>query len=189
MKPHERFAAGLNISEVAALFDIDPRTVGKILYGFEPDGAVGGKGHSTRYMGATVLAGLKRYYGVRVGEKETTLEKERIRLTAAQANRAELELAISTGELLPVDDVIRETTKALTAIKASVMSLPARIAPAVFNQKTSRDVETVAKGIVTSALDQLQADLKAVPSVVAGHEATAYTDDLRMGAEREDAVT
>jgi phage terminase Nu1 subunit (DNA packaging protein) len=188
MKPHERFAEGLNISEIAALFDIDPRTVGKILYGLEPDGAVGGRGHSTRYMGATILAGIKRYYGVRVGENETSLEAERIRLTAAQANRAELELAISTGELLPVDDVIRETSKALTAIKASVMNLPARIAPAVFNQKTSRDVENVAKGIVISALSQLETDIKAIPGNVSGDEAAAYLDDLAVGAEREDAV-
>ncbi len=186
MKVQDRFTGGLSLSEIAALFAIDHRTVGKILYGFTPDGD--SNKQAKKYMGSTVLAALKHYYGAK-GGKDTTLEQERIRLTAAQANRAEMDLAISKGELLPVDDVIRESTKVLATIKAAVMNLPARIAPAVFNQKTSRDVETVAKGIVVGALHQLETDIKALPSVVAGHEATAYTDDLRMGAEREDAVT
>jgi len=186
MKPYEKFSDGLNLSEIAALFDIDPRTVGKILYGLEPDGKSDDK--SKKYMGATVLAGLKSYYGAR-GGKETTLEIERIRLTAAQANRAEMELAISKGELLPVADVIQEISKALTTIKSTIMNLPARIAPAVFSQKTSRDVETIAKGIIVGALDQLEADITALPGHVTGHEATAFADDQRVGADRAQAVT
>ncbi len=178
-RAQDRFADGLNLSEIAILFDIDHRTVGKILYGFIPDGK--SNKQSKLYMGKTVLAALKHYYGAK-GGKDTTLEQERIRLTAAQANRAEMDLAISKGELLPVDDVIRESTKALSTIKAAVMNLPARIAPAVFNQKTSRDVETVAKGIVVGALHQLETDIKALPSVVAGYEAAAYLDDQPVGS-------
>lgn len=185
MKPSERFVDGLNMSEIAALFNISPPTVGKILYGFTPDGNSDEK--SKRYQGKTILRAIKQYYGAVGADGDTTLEKERIRLTAAQANRAEMELAVSRGALLPVDDVINESTKALAAIKAVVMNLPSRIAPAVFNQKTSRDVENVAKGIVTSALDQLQADLKAIPGVVSSYEAASDLDDSGVGTEGEKA--
>ena len=186
MKPSERFVDGLSMSEVAALFNLSMPLVSKILYGLTPDGNSDGK--SKRYMGNTVLQGLKNYYGARGKSSETTLEQERIRLTAAQANRAEMELAISRGELLPVDDVINEMAMALSEIKATCINLPARIAPAVFNQKTSRDVETVAKGIITDALDRLQADIALIPSRVSGHEATADPDDQRVGADRTEAV-
>ena len=183
MKSSDRFVDGLNITEIAYLFNISQPTVGRILNGHAPDG--NSDERSKRYKGATILKAIKSYYGAVGDDGDTTLEKERIRLTAAQANRAEMELAVSRGALLPVDDVIRESTKALAAIKAVVMNLPARIAPAVFNQSTSRDVENVAKGIVTSALDQLQADLKAIPDVVASDETASDLDDSGVGPKGE----
>lgn len=186
MKPAEKFADGLSLTDISQLFNIGYPLTSKIMYGLTPDGNSDGK--SKRYMGATVLQALKNYYGARGKSTETTLEQERIRLTAAQANRAEMELAISRGELLPVDDVINEMSKALSEIKATVINLPARIAPAVFNQKTSRDVETVAKGIVTDALYRLEADISAVPSSVSSYETASDIDDKRMGADREEAV-
>ncbi len=187
MKSAERFSDGLSMSDISALFNMSLPLVSKIMYGLTPDGNSDGK--SKRYMGATVLQALKNYYGARGKSTETTLEQERIRLTAAQANRAEMELAISRGELLPVDDVINEMSKALSEIKATVINLPARIAPAVFNQKTSRDVETVAKGIVTDALYRLEADISSIPSRVSSYETASDIDDKRMGADREEAIS
>jgi len=186
MKPSERFVDGLSMSEIAALFNLSMPLVSKILYGLTPDGNSDGK--SKRYMGNTVLQGLKNYYGARGKSSETTLEQERIRLTAAQANRAEMELAISRGKLLPVEDVIHVMASSLSEIKAAVMNLPARIAPAVFSQKTSRDVENVAKGIVTDALYRLESDIAAIPSRVSIHEAASDPDNQRVGSDREEAV-
>ncbi len=186
MKPSERFVDGLSMSELASLFNLSPQLVGKILYGLTPDGNSDGK--SKRYMGNTILQGFKNYYGARGNSKETTIEQKRIRLTAAQANRAEMELAISRGQLLPVDDVINVMASALSEIKAAVMNLPARIAPAVFSQKTSRDVETIAKGIVTDALYRLEADIALIPSSVASHEAASDPDNQRVGADRAEVI-
>ena len=176
---------GMNRAQVGQLFGIDSRTVERILLEYTPDGDSDKR--TSRYMGKTVLNALKNYYGTSKKGRETSLEDERIRLTAAQANKAEMELDISRGALLPVTDVIQEMNKILMAIKAITMNLPARIAPAVFNSKTSREVEQIAKGIVNGALHELEVDLKNLPGRVTGYEAATHADDKPVGTIGEEA--
>jgi phage terminase Nu1 subunit (DNA packaging protein) len=161
------------VADIAKFFSLDPRTVTKMMYGYQPDRT---SGKNRYYLGSTVLKAVKSYYGVDT-DKTTTLEAERIRLTAAQANRAELELDVSRGYLLDIDTVSAALASTLGETKAVVMNLPGRLAPAVFNSKTAREVEEYAKKIVVGALNELESSIKDLPRRSASDQAAASTND------------
>lgn len=74
---------------------------------------------------------MKNYFEARldeqVGNPESLIEA-RVRLTRAQAGKAELELSELRGKLLPFDIVTEYWNKIFNAVKSRMMALPQQIA-------------------------------------------------------------
>jgi phage terminase Nu1 subunit (DNA packaging protein) len=87
----------LTVRELAGLYGVTPQAIRLQLVGLEPDSKEGRK--AARYC-------VRRYgehvFGSRGGERGS-LEDERTRLTAAQADKQEMDNALRRGELAPME--------------------------------------------------------------------------------------
>jgi phage terminase Nu1 subunit (DNA packaging protein) len=78
-----------------------------------------------------LVASMKNYFDVRldeqIGNPESLIEA-RVRLTRAQAGKAELELAELHGRLLPFDIALEYWGKIFHAIQSRMLALPQQVA-------------------------------------------------------------
>lgn len=85
-------------------------------------------------------------------------EVERGRLTKAQADKTELEVSELRGELLRVEDAIASWTDHVTAARAKLVGLPAKLAPRLADPSRLAEVEKLIREAVYDALDELAGD-------------------------------
>ncbi len=83
------------------------------------------------------------------------LDKERARLAAAQANKAELELAKLQGELIPTDIVSRAWQKLCLEMRAKVLAIPVKAAPKVVLMKDPKEAHGYLKAHCHDSLESI----------------------------------
>ena len=111
------------------------------------------------------------------GGASKDLNAERARLTAAQAEKTEIDLAERRGELLPVDSVASLWTRVLTDTKTKLLSLPSKLAPQVIG-KSREEARAKIEHAIHEALRTLADTAGGDPD---GTDAAAEGDGKRVG--------
>jgi terminase small subunit / prophage DNA-packing protein len=83
------------------------------------------------------------------------LEQARIRLTIAQAMKAELEIEEYLGNLINLDKMKHLWAGVLASCRARILSLPSRLAPVVATHRDPKKIEKVLKEACDEALTDL----------------------------------
>jgi phage terminase Nu1 subunit (DNA packaging protein) len=116
------------------------------------------------------------------------LETEKTRLTKAQADKTELEVAQLRKVLVPADLVEREWTDMISAARAKLLSLPPKAASQVMAAANRTEAEALLKAMVNEALAELAegGDYAARPPVEepAGVEPAAEPDRVDVGGRK-----
>jgi len=86
------------------------------------------------------------------------LNLERARLTKAQADHKEIELAKARGEVIPSVDVRKTWGDMVLAAKARLLSIPTSAAPTVHAADTTADITRILALQIEEALDELSGD-------------------------------
>jgi phage terminase Nu1 subunit (DNA packaging protein) len=85
-------------------------------------------------------------------------QKERARLTHQQADRVELENAITRGELIPADRVEETWTNHVLRMRSRLLALPSKMAPELLGVESAEEAEMMLLRAATEALAELPAD-------------------------------
>jgi len=81
--------------------------------------------------------------------------QERAKLDQARREQIEARLQAERGELLPADEVATVWADQVRIAKERLLSLPARVAPALLRLDEIRDVERVMRDALLSVLEEL----------------------------------
>jgi phage terminase Nu1 subunit (DNA packaging protein) len=131
--------------------------------------------------------------GGRAGQL-ASLDAEKTRLAAAQADKHELENAVRRGELLSIESISKAWSYVITSVRAKLLSLPTKCAPelAMMNDPGSiRDrLTTELHAALSEAADYrpdhgISDDRQTDSSDALDIEATAEMDGERMGRRAE----
>lgn len=96
--------------------------------------------------------------GVQTTGEILDYEAERARLTKAQADKTELEVAQLKGKLIPVDLVVAAWQLLITNAKARLLGIATKIAPVVIAATGLSEIESAIKALVHEALRELAGD-------------------------------
>lgn len=96
----------------------------------------------------------------RIGQAaDGELERERVRLTKAQADKTELEAARLSGELVPAEELTRQLADVISAHRAKLLQMPQRV-PEFLAADSVVEAEQGLRDMVYEALQEF-ADLLA----------------------------
>ncbi|VAX09335.1 hypothetical protein MNBD_GAMMA25-181 [hydrothermal vent metagenome] len=84
-----------------------------------------------------------------------TLEEERIRLTKEQADKTAIENAKLRGELVPLDDMGTAWLAMTSAFRASMLSIPGKLAPILAAETDRHRVRQILEAEIEEALAEL----------------------------------
>ena len=98
-------------------------------------------------------------HGVMPGTKQTTgrVDKNQaeIRLKTLQADKVEMELRQTAGELIPVEDVTKALTDMVMRVKTRLLKIPTALTPVIFGLSDKFDVQKRLEEGVRDALEEL----------------------------------
>lgn len=116
------------------------------------------KAERGRYELAPAVQGYIRYLQERSHGGKTAgpidYHTEKARLTKAQADTAEIELAKARGELAPVPEFEKAQTKMMANIRANVMNVPARAVLQLLGETDETKFKQRLRDELTLALEQ-----------------------------------
>ena len=133
-----------------------PQSVCAIAFGISVDALRKWRVKPRRRQGRQVLyylPDLMSYRDLRDENPALSLNLERARLAAAQADRTELEVKQMRSELIPVHAVVETWEPIVTAARNKVLAIPSKLKTAIPNL-TNHDLGMI-KTIVRSTLDDL----------------------------------
>ncbi|MGR8917973.1 MAG: terminase small subunit [Gammaproteobacteria bacterium] len=148
-----------NKAELAELLEVSERSLTTWQNQGMPIYSQGQRGQENAYRVKDVVDWMvAREVGKAIGlpgdEPITTLDKEKTRLTRAQAEKTELEVATLRGDLIPSDTVMRVQGGMVSAFRARALALPSKMAPQVIGLD-EKGAEAVLTDAVHEALDEL----------------------------------
>lgn len=89
------------------------------------------------------------------GGAKRTYEDEKIKLTAAQAEKTELEVEVMKGSLVPREQIDMFLSVMLSSFRARMLSLPTKAAHALIGVMDINEVEEILKEYVNEGLSEL----------------------------------
>ena len=117
---------------------------------------------------------------------ELTFEKTR--LTKAQADKTELEVATLRGELIPAGEVESTWCDITSTIRTRLLSLPSRATTLMLAADSMQEAEAILKSLIREVLTELAADgTKDDPSEISEllkPSASAGPDDQPVGGRK-----
>ncbi|QTI81480.1 terminase small subunit (plasmid) [Roseomonas marmotae] len=115
-----------------------------------------------RYELAPAVQGYIRYLRDRsirnlenADEGATDYRSEKARLTKAQADLAEIQLAKARGDVAPVDQVERAVSKAFAEVRAGMRNVPSRVVSQLIGETDERRFKAVLLSEIDGALAAL----------------------------------
>jgi phage terminase Nu1 subunit (DNA packaging protein) len=116
----------VNRTELARALGVNAFTVTKWQNDGLPVAERGGPGRESRYDLALAMAWWRARETTRLGGAggAASLEVERARLARAQTEKAQLDLELKRGQLLPVGEITRVWGNITAAIRAKLLALP-----------------------------------------------------------------
>jgi hypothetical protein len=139
----------INIDHIADLTGSTRRTVLKRLEDLQP---TSGKGREKLYESRDALPLM---FGMGKPSDKKSLEKERTRLAAIQAEKIELEVQVIRESLIPAEEVELALNNMIGAFRAKMLSLPARTAPTIVTYADAAEAESLLRGHIYEALTEL----------------------------------
>jgi hypothetical protein len=121
------------------------------------------KANGKKYQVQSVLSAIVKH---RQEDKDVTKLKndapdyytERARHEQFKADLAQLELKKKSGEMIPVDEVVKDWGQMITACRAKLLALPSKISPRLPGCDDVREMEQVIKSEILEALDELSGE-------------------------------
>lgn len=146
-------------AEVAEHFGCSAQTVQKLLReGIIP----GSRGRTGLDLDACRVAYIRYLQGRAAGRVRTPtaangldLNSERARLSHHQANLAALNEQEARGDLLRAGDVAKAVDQVFGAVRARLLSLPAKLTPVILGSTDRVEVQDALEAGVVEALDEL----------------------------------
>ena len=81
--------------------------------------------------------------------------QEKARLTKAQADKTEIEVMALRGEVVSIQSVIEEVDKMLKAFRQKALSMPSKISPLVYSEKSVASIRAILEDEINEVLSEL----------------------------------
>ena len=81
--------------------------------------------------------------------------QEKARLTKAQADKTEIEVMALRGEVVSIQSVIDEVDKMLKAFRQKALSMPSKISPLVYSEKSVASIRAILEDEINEVLSEL----------------------------------
>ena len=162
-------------SELSEALGVSTRTVER----YRNDGKLPQK---VRGMGTPLKHSIRFYLEQFESGKINKLEEEKIRLTSAQADDKELDVAQKRGELLPRDIVVVAWQGQKANMKAKLLNIPSKLAPLIVGEDSIEVIKDKAQELIYEALEELSKDglpneyRDRIKSIIEDIESTARAD-------------
>lgn len=101
------------------------------------------------------LKHLREVAAGRFADGDLDLGKERARLAKEQADAKEMENMVERGELLYIDDVIKDFEDQLMKCKTKLLAVPTKVAAEVFAAQDVPEVQDTIEQAIRDALSEL----------------------------------
>lgn len=154
----------LNVTQLADHYGVHRQTITSWVRRGMPAEAGGGVGKAYEFD-STKVAAWREQEAVRnaVGDVDQADENElKRRKLAADTTVAEVEAAKARGEVVYIDDAVKEVTAAIYEVKAKLYASPARIAPQIVGETDETRIKDVIQSEFEQALYELQTRFSAV---------------------------
>jgi phage terminase Nu1 subunit (DNA packaging protein) len=129
--------------ELGALAGVSARRIRQMA----EDGRLERIGQNKYPLGTSIRALLEDAAG-----SGSALQRERTRKVAADATRAELELAKAMAEVAPIDEIARAWSRKFAVIRQNLMTVPSRVATRIVGEKDERRITAVLKEEISDGL-------------------------------------
>ena len=143
-------------ADLARLFGLSANRVSVL----GAEGVIQKKGRG-RYLLAESIQGYAEWVRQNPSGRRRVASDEKERLTAAQADLAELKLAQTRGDLLPLEDVRREWAAIAIDLRARLLSIGPRVASALgLDRETAARLDAELRSALEDLADQRDAEIE-----------------------------
>lgn len=91
----------------------------------------------------------------RAANGDLDLAAERARLAKEQADAKEMENAIARGELVHIDQIVKDFEAQLTKVRTKMLSVPTKVAAEAHAVATVKEVQQIVETSIVEALSEL----------------------------------
>lgn len=159
-------------AELAKILGKDEKTIFRWLKEGMPVEKQGARGTPSKFDTQKVIEWL-----ISRSNNGKEMDAAKLRLTEAQARKAELEADVLEGTLIPQEKVKATWTKMIASMRSRILALPSRLAPQLVAQREYKKVEKLLKETIYEALQEI-ADYDPA------HYRTSAKDSARSGEDR-----
>lgn len=145
----------LSTTQLEDLTKIDRRTIKKKLAHVDP---IKGPRGALMYEPHVVLPILYGLGSDDPAEADRALQAARLRHEEARADKVRLEADILAKDVVPIEDVTKAVAKEYTYVRATLYSMPTKLATALAREDDPSKVQAMLHAGVDEALAHLQAD-------------------------------
>ena len=175
--------AQLSISQLAEITGQDRKTIAKYLAqaGLEPQMGLKGAKNFAAAEALRILLAISN-----VGTTEDVAQKQaeaKLRTTIAQADKAELDLAIRRNEYLPTDEIVQQVETQFSVVRARLTSIPNALA----QQLALEEDPALVNSILTKAVDEALADLT-VETLAVPNDSTEFDTNAETNTSTSTSV-
>ena len=135
-------------ADLAYMFDTSPRRVTMLT----KEGVI-----PKASYGKFPIKECVRAYVAHVQNDDSPIDsnQEKARLTKAQADKTEIEVAAMRGEVVSIQSVIDEVDKMLKAFRQKALSMPSKLSPLVYSEKSVGSIRAILEDEVNEVLSEL----------------------------------
>jgi len=137
--------------ELAKALGVSTRTIER----YRSDGKIPPKKHG---KGTPLYQSIQHYIGILKSGEVNELEEEKIRLTRAQADDKELDVAQKRGLLIPRDAVIEAWSGQKANMRAKLLNIPTKLAPLIVGENSIDVIKDKTQELIYEALEELAND-------------------------------
>lgn len=141
----------VSVQELAELLGLSPRRVQQLV----ADGVIPKAAHGSYDLGRSIRAYLKHLKGDGLASVPKDYTAERTRLVKAQADKAEMEVALQRGDLWNKDDVAAIWSDEILRCRSRLLVIPSKVAPVLAAISIPAEVQDVLKCEIYQALSEL----------------------------------
>lgn len=150
----------ISASDLAGLLGLSANRVSVLA----AEGVIAKKGRG-RYLLAESIQGYAQWVRENPAGRRRVASDEKERLTAAQADLAELKLAQTRGELLPLEDVRREWAAIAIDLRARLLSIAPRVSSALgLDRATAARLDAELRSALEDLAEQRDPQIEDMPS-------------------------
>ena len=104
---------------------------------------------------ASYIHNLREAAAGRAANGDLDLAEERARLAKEQADAKEMQNMVERGELLYMDDVIKDFEEQLMNCKTKLLAAPTKVAAEIFASRDVQEVQEIMEEAIKDALSEL----------------------------------